>query len=167
MPRNDDGEFELIMGNRQLLSVFFIVVILLGVFFTMDTSSDGTHRRFQQPIAIARAMGRPWSSIPRRGPRQRGAGRPMIREPRQQRRRPTRPPSSKLNRSPAGNPQSRRRLRNPHRQLPISPPPARHIFRSPPFNGPKLSCLSTCLQKRDSMRSTLPFRISRRLFAFW
>lgn len=35
MPRNDDGEFELILGNRQLLSVFFIVVILLGVFFMM------------------------------------------------------------------------------------------------------------------------------------
>lgn len=35
MPRNDDGEFELVLGNRQLLSVFFIVVILLGVFFTM------------------------------------------------------------------------------------------------------------------------------------
>ena len=34
MPKNDDGEFELILGNRQLLSVFFIVVILLGVFFT-------------------------------------------------------------------------------------------------------------------------------------
>jgi outer membrane biosynthesis protein TonB len=33
--RNDDGEFELVLGNRQLLSVFFIVVILLGVFFTM------------------------------------------------------------------------------------------------------------------------------------
>lgn len=35
MPRNEDGEFELILGNKQLLSVFFIVVILLGVFFTM------------------------------------------------------------------------------------------------------------------------------------
>lgn len=35
MAKNDDGEFELILGNRQLLSVFFIVVILLGVFFTM------------------------------------------------------------------------------------------------------------------------------------
>ena len=35
MPQNEDGEFELILGNRQLLSVFFIVVILLGVFFTM------------------------------------------------------------------------------------------------------------------------------------
>jgi cell division protein FtsN len=33
MPRNDDGEFELILGNKQLLSVFFIVVVMLGVFF--------------------------------------------------------------------------------------------------------------------------------------
>ena len=35
MPKNEDGEFELILGNRQLMSVFFIVVILLGVFFAM------------------------------------------------------------------------------------------------------------------------------------
>ena len=35
MPRNDDGEFELILGNRQLMSVFFIVVILLGVCFAL------------------------------------------------------------------------------------------------------------------------------------
>ena len=35
MPKNEEGEFELILANRQLLSVFFIVVILLGVFFTM------------------------------------------------------------------------------------------------------------------------------------
>jgi cell division septation protein DedD len=35
VPRNEEGEFELVLANRQLLSVFFIVVILLGVFFTM------------------------------------------------------------------------------------------------------------------------------------
>jgi cell division protein FtsN len=35
MPKSEEGEFELILGNKQLLSVFFIVVILLGVFFTM------------------------------------------------------------------------------------------------------------------------------------
>lgn len=35
MPKNEEGEFELILGNKQLLSVFFIVVVLLGVFFTM------------------------------------------------------------------------------------------------------------------------------------
>ncbi len=35
MARNDEGEFELILGNRQLVSVFLIVVILLGAFFSM------------------------------------------------------------------------------------------------------------------------------------
>ena len=35
MAKNEVGEFELVLGNKQLLSVFFIVVILLGVFFTM------------------------------------------------------------------------------------------------------------------------------------
>jgi hypothetical protein len=35
MPRNEEGEFILELGHRQLLSVFFIVVILLGVSFTM------------------------------------------------------------------------------------------------------------------------------------
>jgi hypothetical protein len=33
--KNEDGEFELVLGNRQLISVFLIVVILLGVFFSM------------------------------------------------------------------------------------------------------------------------------------
>ncbi len=33
MPRNEEGEFELVLGNRQLLSVFFVVVILMGVCF--------------------------------------------------------------------------------------------------------------------------------------
>ena len=35
MPKNDEGEFELVLGNSQLLSGFFIVVILFGLFFTM------------------------------------------------------------------------------------------------------------------------------------
>jgi outer membrane biosynthesis protein TonB len=35
MPTNEEGEFELVLGNRQLLSVFFIVVVLLALFFTM------------------------------------------------------------------------------------------------------------------------------------
>ncbi|HTB16666.1 MAG TPA: hypothetical protein VK708_01065 [Bryobacteraceae bacterium] len=47
MPKNDEGEFELVLGNRQLISVFLIVVILLGVFFSMGyivgrNSSPGT-----------------------------------------------------------------------------------------------------------------------------
>jgi cell division septation protein DedD len=35
LSKNDEGEFELILGNRQLISVFLIVVVLLGVFFSM------------------------------------------------------------------------------------------------------------------------------------
>lgn len=35
MPRNEDGEFEMVLGNKQLLTIFFLVIILLGVFFTM------------------------------------------------------------------------------------------------------------------------------------
>jgi outer membrane biosynthesis protein TonB len=50
MPKNEDGEFELILGNRQLLSVFFIVVVLLGVFFTM-----GYIVGRNSPLAIADA----------------------------------------------------------------------------------------------------------------
>jgi cell division septation protein DedD len=35
MPKNETGEFELVLGNRQLLSGFAVVVILFGVFFAM------------------------------------------------------------------------------------------------------------------------------------
>ena len=35
MPKNDEGEFELVLGNRQLITVFLIVVVLLGMFFSM------------------------------------------------------------------------------------------------------------------------------------
>jgi cell division septation protein DedD len=35
LPKNDEGEFELVLGNRQLISVFVIVVVLLGLFFSM------------------------------------------------------------------------------------------------------------------------------------
>src|SRR5579862_7150243 len=60
LPQNEDGEFELILGNRQLLSVFFIVVILLGVFFTMgyivgrNSSPVGTDvaARTSKPLVV-------------------------------------------------------------------------------------------------------------------
>jgi len=35
MKNNETGEFELVMGNKQLLLGFFIVVVLLAVFFVM------------------------------------------------------------------------------------------------------------------------------------
>lgn len=35
MAVREDGEYELILGNKQLLGVLFIVIVLLGVFFAM------------------------------------------------------------------------------------------------------------------------------------
>lgn len=72
MPRTEDGEFELVLGNKQLLSVFFIVVVLLGVFFTLgyvlgrnsSPIADDTARRESPVAAVTRppgpsAMGNP------------------------------------------------------------------------------------------------------------
>jgi cell division septation protein DedD len=75
MSRNDpttvDGsEYEMVLGNKQLLSVFFIVVVLLAVFFTMgyvvgrnsapvDTakSSDGPYERQNATSAVPAGSG--------------------------------------------------------------------------------------------------------------
>jgi cell division septation protein DedD len=35
MPKNEDGEFELVVGNKQLLSIVFIMMVLFGVVFSM------------------------------------------------------------------------------------------------------------------------------------
>jgi len=35
LAKSEEGEFELVLGNKQLISVFLVVVILLGVFFSM------------------------------------------------------------------------------------------------------------------------------------
>jgi len=35
MPRNEEGEFELVVGTRQLLTVVFILMVLFGVVFSM------------------------------------------------------------------------------------------------------------------------------------
>jgi cell division protein FtsN len=55
LARNDDGEFELILGNRQLVSVFLIVVILLGVFFSMGYIVG----RNSSPPAVTANAGKP------------------------------------------------------------------------------------------------------------
>jgi len=35
MPRNEEGEFELVVGNRQLLTIVFILMVLFGIVFSM------------------------------------------------------------------------------------------------------------------------------------
>ncbi len=49
MPTNEEGEFELVLGNKQLLSVFFLVVLLLAVFFSMGYLAG----RYTAPVMVA------------------------------------------------------------------------------------------------------------------
>ena len=53
MTQTDQGEFELVLGNKQLLSVFFIVVVLLAVFFFMGYVVG----RNSGPTTLARVNG--------------------------------------------------------------------------------------------------------------
>jgi cell division septation protein DedD len=65
--RNDEGEFELVLGNKQLLSVFFLVVVLLAVFFTagylvgrnsmpLVAANDGAPRNDSKPLVVDSAV---------------------------------------------------------------------------------------------------------------
>ena len=83
MPKNDEGEFELVLGNKQLLSVFFIVVVLLGVFFAMGyiagrNTVPGTKEvATSQPIIVEAG---PAGDLSRLAPR-RSSSRPQNRPP--------------------------------------------------------------------------------------
>lgn len=59
MPTNEEGEFELVLGNRQLLSVFFIGVVLLGVFFTMGYIVGRNTAPISSQIAEGEPVSRP------------------------------------------------------------------------------------------------------------
>jgi cell division septation protein DedD len=63
LPKNQDGEYELILGNHQLLGVFFMVIVLLGVFFAMGylvgrnstptVTADATpHKADSKPLVV-------------------------------------------------------------------------------------------------------------------
>ena len=75
MPSHEEGEFELVLGNKQLLSVFFLVILLLGVFFSMGyivgrntapaTSLSASSR---QPPIVVDPVGGGSSSLPVRPP---------------------------------------------------------------------------------------------------
>lgn len=60
MPK-EDGQFEVVLGNRQLLSILFIVVVLLGVFFTIGYILG---RSVSQPPEIAARQTEPLSEKP-------------------------------------------------------------------------------------------------------
>jgi len=64
LARGEEGEFELVLGNKQLISVFLVVVILLGVFFSMgyivgrssssSTSADAARTGGGKAIVVER-----------------------------------------------------------------------------------------------------------------
>jgi len=74
LARNEEGEFELILGNRQLISVFLIVVILLAVFFSMGyivgrnsgpiASSESARNEPGKAIVVERPGAAPQSAAP-------------------------------------------------------------------------------------------------------
>lgn len=56
MPERSDGEFEFTLGNKQLFSVLFIVVVLLGLFFAMGfLAGRGTAPEAAQKLAKTEA----------------------------------------------------------------------------------------------------------------
>ncbi len=81
MPKNEDGEFELILGNRQLLSVFFIVVSLLSVFFTMGYIVGRNSSRSSRGIGYPRAA-KPTQSRSSSSRRRAQSKLPRLRSPR-------------------------------------------------------------------------------------
>lgn len=57
MPVKDEGEFELILGNKQIMAVFVIVLLLMGLFFSIGylagkRSAAGSERAAQQPSQV-------------------------------------------------------------------------------------------------------------------
>jgi cell division protein FtsN len=64
MPKTSDDELELVLGNKQLLSVFFVVVVLLGIFFAMGyivgrNSAAGPAPAATQPPVVEREPAAP------------------------------------------------------------------------------------------------------------
>ncbi|MGE5488310.1 MAG: SPOR domain-containing protein [bacterium] len=67
MARTADGEYELVVGNRHLLSVVFVLMVLFGVFFSLGyfvgrNSSSG------DPAAQQTAVSSPGVSQPKEAP---------------------------------------------------------------------------------------------------
>lgn len=57
MPVKDEGEFELILGNKQIMAVFVIVLLLMGLFFSIGylagkRSAAGAETAAQQPSQV-------------------------------------------------------------------------------------------------------------------
>ena len=80
MRNNETGEFELVVGNRQLLSGFFIVVLLLAVVFAMGYVVGQNSPRSAKTAETAAAPPAPGAGRAGRNRLWRGCPRP-VREP--------------------------------------------------------------------------------------
>ena len=173
MPKNEDGEFELILGNRQLLSVFFIVVVLLGVFFTMGyivgrnsllaTAVAAPRRPRPKPIVVDRRRS---GSSRESAPAAQRRRRPL----RMRRRKPSEPekPNSRATEGSREDESAEPRPSRPQRHS--RAPAGRITAREPASAGPDLSAArrdhaargrhrwSTCCARRDSSAIARRFR---------
>ena len=71
MKNNETGEFELVLGNRQLLSGFFIVALLFGVAFAMGYivgRNSAPSPKLQAETAAAAQESRPQPAAPEAPP---------------------------------------------------------------------------------------------------
>ena len=53
MPSRQDEEFELVLGNKQLLSLFFVVVVLFAIFFSFGYTVGFSRGQQDRVVAIA------------------------------------------------------------------------------------------------------------------
>jgi cell division septation protein DedD len=53
MPSRQDEEFELVLGNKQLLSLFFVVVVLFAIFFSFGYTVGFSRGQQERVVAIA------------------------------------------------------------------------------------------------------------------
>jgi cell division septation protein DedD len=80
--QTEQSEFELVLGNKQLLSVFFIVVVLLAVFFFMGYvvgRNSGTAMASTHPVPTAGAP--PAETAQRTSPMPQVSPTPAVAEP--------------------------------------------------------------------------------------
>ena len=124
MARNDEGEFELVLGNRQLISVFLIVVILLAVLFSMGyivgrnstaVVADGTRTNTgppAKPIVVERAADSSAPSTPASSP----ATEPVDSKPT-----PAGPPATKPEKPASAPPPSQAKETKPQVLTPSAP----------------------------------------------
>ncbi|HXN47817.1 MAG TPA: SPOR domain-containing protein [Bryobacteraceae bacterium] len=53
MPRNEDGEFELVVGNTQLLSIVFVLMVVFGLVFCMGYFVGRANSGGDNPTPVA------------------------------------------------------------------------------------------------------------------